>query len=404
MLPTREERDETRFKQFHYLPNIIDIDNSELPKLRSQVKKNKLEELRKNDIVSDLAKEDKELTRIQFNKKCIMRNIPVNDIDDLYTEYIKKHRAMKSKEMIIRDDVIPIRLTKPKSVRKKTDFSIYKQVKKYGLFVVAPSSDCYQMDIFYVKESIQLSHSPYIDDIREFKLAYLVMIGTNNRYSVVEATNVFDEYADFYAVSATQKDVKAIEIAIDKCLEKLREFNKNRFIIDCDGEKAFGAHNEKWLKERNMKLTPTPDRFHYRLSVVNRFIKTIRDKAKRYYDTIYIQPSLMNFLVEEYNNEIHSTLSGAIGFRVSPIQVIEDEEMEAFISKKLRMLNMKIHKKRDLEKGSNVSIMMPDFHKKFQLKDGYEIVEQQGENYVVKKGEEILVVPRLWIIPPTIDF
>jgi hypothetical protein len=364
-----EERENARMRQFHTRSQDPII--TELPKLRLENRTNLLETTRKKelyDFIDFLIENvDIELKQKQFNNFAIQHGIRADLLEDLYKDYITKRRTIKATAFVIQDDVIPIRLSTPKR-KTKTDFNIARQVKNYGLFTNASGPNHFQMDIFYVKSD---------DGERAFQLSYLVIIGVNNRFACVEPTNTFIS-SDAIAVSHSQKDINAVEIAIDKCLEILPLIPKHKLFIDCDGEKAFVALKPDWLAKRKIIMHAVPDKFHYRLSIVNRFIRTIRDKAKRFYDITYIQPDLMRLLVEEYNDEPHTTLSQLMGFRVSPNMIVKDYEMEAFISKKLRILNLKMEQQRHLENGTKVSVMLPDFHQKFRREDGYEIVGKEA--------------------------
>jgi hypothetical protein len=183
------------------------------------------------------------VTKPEFKKLAIDRNIPVEEINEVYIDYIQKRRALKATKYIIEDDELPAGRVIPKSA-KLQDFNLYRQILKCGLFRLAAGPNHYQMDLFYVKRQPGAS---------QFQISYLAIIGVNNRFAVVEPTNTFvspgmlDVSPDFTAVADVQKDINAVEITLDKCLKKLSLFHKHIGCLEITQCSFFSARTFFWI-------------------------------------------------------------------------------------------------------------------------------------------------------------
>jgi hypothetical protein len=215
---------------------------------------------------------------------------------------------------------------------------------------------------------------------------YLIVVGTNNRY--------------VWAIEILNKEKETIKAALVKLLnfETFRE--KFPIFIDCDGEKGFAFLN---LDPDVVIIKSKPNKFHNRLSIINRVIRTLRDYAyKAYKTTKDITPERLSQIVEHYNNYPHKTLSRLIGFNVSPRMVLFDLELEAFIAKKLFNTNMKERKKK-LEIGTNVMLCHPKkAHEKirFIMEPGiYTVIDYENGMYEIEaEDKNKQVVPGFYLV------
>jgi hypothetical protein len=246
---------------------------------------------------------------------------------------------------------------------------------------VAPTPNHYQMDIAYFG-----------------KFKYLIVIGTNNRY--------------MWSVQIKDKSMETIVSALNTLINfetfrdkfgpsGLRSFAPFPIFIDCDGEKGF-YHLD--LEPRLVRINSKPDKYHNRLSIINRAIRTIRDYAYRAFETKDdIAPSNLSQILHFYNNDPHKTLSRLIGFNVTPKMRLEDLELEAFIVKKLFHANMKEREKK-LKIGTKVTLYHPkEFGKKvrFQMEPGiYTITSYKNGMYEVVEDQDVKnkqVVPGFYL-------
>jgi hypothetical protein len=134
---------------------------------------------------------------------------------------------------------------------------------------------------------------------------------------------------------------------------------KHRIYIECDGERSFNSLSRKDSFEVNgvrIIIISKPDDYHNRLSLINRVIRTIRDFAYQMFGTEKnIAPEQLSEVLKYYNARPHKTLSMLIGFNVSPKMLLDDVELEGFISKKLMYLNTE-QEKRKLAIGDRVTV------------------------------------------------
>jgi hypothetical protein len=298
------------------------------------------------------------------------------------------------------------------STRKKTTerFNEYRAVKEYGLHTVAPSPNHFQMDIAFFKSRAQtlsayeIAHKKTSEEEKEFGLSYLILIGVNNRFAIVVPMNSLNFYG-VYIVGAKKKDKASIQIALDKALGELHYIAPNTkgktLYIDCDGEAGFQSLSEEWLEERNISLQSVPDITHTRLGLINRFIRTIRHYGRIAFDTEYIIPDYMELIVRKYNTDAHTTLSRIMGFNVSPLRALQDEELEAFIARKNMAFNYHRTAVRELPIGTHVNAFLHTSFgtKKFDEINDAVIVEKKNNNYVIQKNERRFLVPRFLLVP-----
>jgi hypothetical protein len=270
-----------------------------------------------------------------------------------------------------REDLHKLRLN-----MRRTNYPIdvkpLEQLKKYSLNNVAHFAYSFQMDIVYFG-----------------RYKYLIMIGHNNRY--------------VYGVPINSRNKVDIEDALHRLTTII---NAPRYNIDCDGEGSFSHMNNKFLTSHNISIHSKPDNYHNRLSIINRVVRTIRDYAFKLSESEDIDVDLLNNVMYYYNHYPHRTLSQAIGFYVSPAEVKDDFDLEAFIAKKLLLENIENKNKDNLKVGDTVALYnVEDKFKKRRFttdKRPYKIISKVGNMFeIVLKNNiygEKSIVPRYYLL------
>ena len=235
----------------------------------------------------------------------------------------------------------------------------------------------------YQLHKVAKRHSYLIDLMFVDKLCYLVAININTRFLIVEVMNrvLFDssinEDENKDKLIKFGKYNKSAETFI-KTLDKIIQSGTIIKHLTFDGEGAFVSslakqyyrnHNIEYSTAQRLQMGSYPDfmkreqqrvktdPMHSSLGLIDRVIRTIRDMAYNM-NVGTITPSIMNEIVNQYNNAPHKTLSLYAGEDVSPQMAQNDSKLETFIVKRIVEENYKIMNSDGfkLEKGSQVKL------------------------------------------------
>ena len=114
-----------------------------------------------------------------------------------------------------------------------------------------------------------------------------------------------------------------------------------------------------------------------------------------------INPPLMNYLIDEYNNSVHRTLTKILGQQVTPNDVDGNVELETELVKRIRLENFRMEGSlfypidktvRVYNDADNMDKVKPKL-----LPGTWEFVERVNGLYKLKQGKNTIVVPR-WMI------
>jgi len=175
----------------------------------------------------------------------------------------------------------------------------------------------------------------------------------NNNYTVLfTAININSRYA--YAYYAKNKEEDSIIIM-------LKDWLKNCLIIEnitCDKGSEFTNHNvKKWFKENEINVFYVKDDDHRKLSIINRFHRTLKDKLVKLFtvndDGRWIDD--IDNIIKNYNNTRNRGIynytpreaskpfitSLIINKKIDKTELIEKIEQEYKIGQKVRLLNNK---------------------------------------------------------------
>ena len=188
--------------------------------------------------------------------------------------------------------------------------------------------------------------------------------------------------------------------------------------IAADEESSFTSHVvQKFLRKNNIEFkcvhhynvegiidTNTTSRStHNTTALVDRLIGTLRQMNYNLGLPSQIVPETMNYLIHEYNNSIHTTLSRILKRKVTPNDVDGDVDLENELVKRIRVMNFFVEESSDyqLKDGAKVRVYNDrDFMDKVKpklLPGTWEFVERDGGLYKVRQGKNTIKVPR-WML------
>ena len=274
-------------------------------------------------------------------------------------------------------------------------FPLKENLKKYQLHKVGPRGT-YMIDIMFGENG----------------LAYLVCINVNTKYGMIELLNT-TEHGD--ALKANARTATSYLRALKKMMKVVEEYNPIKYLIG-DDEGAFGSRLAKqFYKDHGIQFHGVPrmiiegkkgtDPNHSSLAVVDRFIRTIRDML---YNCGYeATPKAIKWVLFQYNNAAHSTLSRALGQPISPNNLMLDKDKEEYIVMRINKANLatKLSPGYLLDNNTRVKVYNEKnvFGKRRKIHHEGEIVDRKAGLYVVKinlNGKEMtLLVPRYKISP-----
>ena len=220
---------------------------------------------------------------------------------------------------------------------------------------------------------------------------WFIFIGTNNRYGVALPLN-----------SKNAEDVRdALNIFIS-------EFSPAK--LTSDQEKAFmEKRNIELMKENNILLQTVPERNHSSLSLIDRFIRTLRDMNrvvdgeidKQSTDEEFKSFSIekMDELIDIYNNTYHSAI------KCTPKEMFDNEELE----KEYIFNCMDKHEKQkrieDFELKENEFVRYvidkdPLKKKRYNVSnESYKIVGKEGKHYILEAADgTTMIKPRYKLV------
>ena len=188
--------------------------------------------------------------------------------------------------------------------------------------------------------------------------------------------------------------------------------------IMADEESAFTSREfQKFLKNKGIEYkyvqhynvgdvihTQEPSRSaHNTTALVDRLMGTLRKMNYNLGGAHEILPETLYYLINEYNNSIHTTLSQILKRKVTPNDVDGDVNLENELVKRIRIKNFFVEESAEyqLKEGTKVRVYN-DAHNMDKVKPKllpgtWEFVERDNGLYTVKNGKNIIKVPR-WFI------
>ena len=282
--------------------------------------------------------------------------------------------------------------------QQRTDyFNQKEQTKKYMLKTVAPR------------------HSFIIDYFFPGKFIYLLAININTRKAYAIPSDTIKEVNDT-RFTIDEKGNKTATQAI-KLLNKLIMEAKIIKHILCDQEGAFTSvmfKNEckkrkielkHYIKNHIDGIVETTDKargIHNSLSLIDRLSRTLRKMNYNIGNSSSINPHTMEYLINEYNNSPHATLSKIVGEPITPNIVNESPELEDFIVAQLMKENVKIKLKADFDIVGKWCRCVNESSKFDKIKNKllpgiWKVVGTENGLFVCQQNDHFIRLPRVMI-------
>ena len=300
----------------------------------------------------------------------------VNEIVDglRFRSFDKVYSSIKSEMPNVRKKEV----RKVLMMRKKDKRLRRNQIKPYQIKIFSRSLNTWFMDL--------------LDNGKENTPRYwFVFIGTNNRYGVALPLN-----------SKNAEDVR------DALNEFINEYKPAK--LTSDQEKAFmEKRNIELMKEKKILLQTVPERNHSSLSLIDRFIRTLRDMNRPVDGEINKQSTdeefksfsieKMNELIDVYNNTYHSAI------KCTPKEMFDNEELE----KEYIFNCMDKHEKQkrieDFELKENEFVRYvidkdPLKKKRYNVSnESYKIAGKEGNHYILEAADgTTMIKPRYKLV------
>ena len=344
----------------------------------------------------------------------------MND-DDMYNMY-KRNRPTKAdkKKVVKTDENTPIATRIPwKSARKVSAYAIRHNKDETELEIQAenervPRFNKRKSKSMYIS-IVAPRHTYMIDYIFFGRITYLLCVNVNTRKAYCVPTN----YDIVNGKMKAYKDNRTTELTIE-AMETIIKQTTVKHII-CDQEPAFMSKKfNKWLEEHgisirtyviNTEKTENVDKkmkTHTSLAILDRLVRTIRDMHYNItkIDNPEILPDTMSYLVDEYNNSPHSTLSQIAKRPVSPNEVDNNAMLENDIAYKIIRKNILTTHTDDYNLPVNSSVLVKSDVLPMEKKRGewlantYRVDGKNNGLYrVVNANGNTLLVPR-WTLRP----
>ena len=271
--------------------------------------------------------------------------------------------------------------------RKKDKHLRSKQIKPYQIKIYSPTLNCWQMDLLDNGKNHVGTSSPEPSVLPRY---WHVFIGVNNRYAVAQALN--------------SKDAEDVRQSLLNFILKYHPVK-----LTSDQESSFmEKQNVQMLTDMKVVLQTVPEQNHSTLSIIDRFIRTLRDMnrptdsdVKQSDDEMfkYFDMNTMINLLYSYNNTYHSSI------KCTPKEMFDDKEKEKEYIFKCMDKNEKQRKIKDFElkDGQFVRFIIardPMKKKRYQVSnESYKIVGKEGKHYILQaKDGSTMIKPRFQLV------
>ncbi len=336
----------------------------------------------------------------------IQNDIPKDVINSINaTGFKSPHKVLKIVRELYPDSKINIDDVKSKLTLPTNSFPLKDNKKRYSLHVVAPIGT-YIIDLMFVSGFV-----------------YLIAINVNTRKAYARSTTKYTTDTEANTLILDKQGEKSIKNILDALIYLICYTDFKPKIIRGDGEKAFNSNFiKRWFEREHIKFihvrrlmlnnmapfeyaektSNNNDPQHGSLSIIDRFIRTIRDMAYNM-KIKNITPDVMDILVRNYNMAPHKHLTKYLGEPTSPNDM--DEDREKYIIRKICQENYNIRNQAlyHLPSGMSVDVYNEKdsmFKRRSKKRYGnYHVVDYKGGLYNVRDGDNDIWVPRYMIAP-----
>ena len=280
-------------------------------------------------------------------------------------------------------------------------------------------------DVFKMKEQRKFMKHFYgprfsfvIDYMFAGKFAYFLAINMNTRKAFAFPVQKIKETEQFWKVPKNVKETA--KEAIETMQKFLHATGGNIRFLHSDQEQIWKSDEwKKFLQQNNIEhvfyvknsfknIIETHDKTrgnHSTTSLVDRLIRTLRLMSYNLTHKSEIDPDLMNYLINEYNNSTHSTLTKYLKRPTCPNDVDNNVMLEQELVKRIAVENMFVssqpgYQVRKYVRVYNNSHDMDKVKPKL-LPGKWEVVGSDNGLLKLKQGKNELKVNR-WMVKNTI--
>ena len=341
------------------------------------------------------------------------RTMSWEEIEDMHYEDVAKVKFIPTTASWNTASVSPWKSKlKNKSYAERTGMTV-EDVEKYSWREGSNRFDMKKQKKF-MKHHIARRFTYVMDYFYAGRFAYMLAINVNTRKAFYVVPKEFRNKSKHIGVP---KEFQATaKSAIDSLTKLLQQTPVKHLIMD--NEAAWTSNSfkqtleklgitykfvEKYTVKGTVQTTDQRRLNHSATSLVDRLIRTIRLMNFHLGNDTEIQPSVMDFLINEYNNSPHSTLSKILRKQVSPNDVHENKSLEDEVVKELYIQNLQTELQKDfkLEPGTYVRVYneASKFDKvKPKFLSGYwQVVQSNGALVKLKQNDSEITVNR-WMI------
>lgn len=243
---------------------------------------------------------------------------------------------------------------------------------------------------------------------------YLLAINVNTRKAFYAIPREIYRVGHNWNIVAKRGEWNVSATSAVESMEHIMNCTEVRALI-MDNESAFNSDTfKRFLQRNNITFTYVPkynvgkiietqtaSRSTHTTSLIDRLCRTLRQMNSNLGNRNEINPPMMNYLIDEYNNSVHRTLTKILGKQVTPNDVDDDVELETELVKRIRLQNFTVDGALgyDVEKEVRVYNDADNMDKvKPKLLPGtWQFVERVNGLYKLKQGDNTIIVPR-WMI------
>ena len=245
---------------------------------------------------------------------------------------------------------------------------------------------------------------------------YLLAINVNTRKAFFAIPDEIRILGHNWSIAGKRGEWNVSSRSAINSLNHIMQDTEIRALI-MDNESAFNSDAFRQFLERNdikysyvvkynvgkVIETQNASRSTHTTSLIDRLCRTLRQMNNNLGNRNEINPPMMNFLIDEYNNAVHTTLSKILRRKVTPNDVDGDIRLENELVKRIRIKNFikENDKGYTIEEGAKVRVYNDadkmDKVKPKLLPGAWEFVERDNGLYTVKQGKNTIKVPR-WML------
>lgn len=279
---------------------------------------------------------------------------------------------------------------------KQTDSFNWKQQRKVMKHYVGPRYS-FNIDYFFAG-----------------RYRYLLAININTRKAFFAIPDEIYRTGHNWTIAAKQGDWNVSAPSAIHSMEHIIKQTPVKY-IHMDNESAFAsAEFRAFLKSQEIEYsyvhkynvgnvieTQVASRSAHTTSVIDRLCRTLRTMNHNLGNRNEINPPTMNYLIDEYNNSVHTTLSKILERDVTPNEVDNDVALETELVKLIRIQNFAIENSNEYRVNDTVRVYNDSDHmdkvKPKLLPGKWNLVGRKNGLYKLRQDDTEIMVPR-WMI------